>query len=289
MARRINTSQLRSQLNRIQSQARQAQSKLNQAVNNYNRAVDNYDREARVHNAQVRANRARLQQALRQLQSQPTVTTRFVTHRSSVQSVQQSFVRLESAAESGAWTDHRDLLDLAEGEAAASAETLNALLTERTDEVDEEEVRLRDTTITNELLELGGDLDSRWRGALFALSPRNPDAARHFCTSTRELLTDLVDHCATDAEVLAANPNAPRTDRGNVSRRARIMHRLALRGETSTELAEFVEVDVDEVIALMKESSDGTHGPVGRLDTFELKVFKARAEGVIKFLHRVLR
>ncbi|MGE3194519.1 MAG: hypothetical protein AB7K08_13755 [Microbacteriaceae bacterium] len=288
MARRVNTSQLRSQLNRIQSQARQAQSKLNQAVNNYNRAVDNYNREARAHNARVRANRSRLQRALRQLQSQPTVTTRFVTHRTSVQSVQQSFVRLESAAETGTWADHRDLLDLAEGEAAASAETLSALLTEHTDEVTEDEARLRDTTITNELLELGGDLDSRWRGALFALSPRNPDAARHFCTSTRELLTDLVDHCATDAEVLAANPSAPKTDQGSVSRRARIMHRLALRGDTSTELAEFVEVDVDEVITLMKEASDGTHGPVGRLDTFELRVFKARAEGVIKFLHLVL-
>lgn len=286
---RFNASQFRSQMNRIQSQLRQAESKAKQAARDYNRAVDNYNREARAHNARVRANRARLQQALRQLHSQPTVTTRFVTHRTSVQSVQQSFIRLETAADTGTWADNRDLLDLAEGEAAASAETLNALLTERTDEIAEDEARLRDTTITSELLDLGGDLDSRWRGALFALSPRNPDAARHFCTSTRELLTELVDHCATDAEVLVANPSAPRTDQGSVSRRARIMHRLALRGDASIELAEFVEVDVDEVITLLKEASDGTHGPVGRLDSFELKVFKARAEGVIKFLHRVLR
>jgi len=286
---RFNSSRFRSQMNRIQSQLRQAESKAKQAARDYNRAVDSYNREARAHNARVRANRARLQQALRQLQSQPTATTRFVTHRASVQSVQQSFVRLETAADNGTWADNRDLLDLAEGEAAASAETLNALLTERAAEIAEDEARLRDTTITSELLDLGGDLDSRWRGALFALSPRNPDAARHFCTSTRELLTDLVDHCSTDAEVLAANPSAPRTDQGSVSRRARIMHRLALRGDASNELAEFVEVDVDEVITLMKEASDGTHGPVGRLDTFELEVFKARAEGVIKFLHTVLR
>ncbi len=66
------------------------------------------------------------------------------------------------------------------------------------------------------------------------------------------------------------------------------MHRLAARGDALIELAEFVEVDVHEVITLMKEASDGTHGPVCRPDTFELKVFKARAEGVIKFLHRVL-
>lgn len=38
----------------------------------------------------------------------------------------------------------------------------------------------------------------RWKGALFSLSPTNPDAAQHFCTSAREVLTSMLDIAAPD-------------------------------------------------------------------------------------------
>lgn len=60
----------------------------------------------------------------------------------------------------------------------------------------------------------GQDLVDRWTGALFSLSPRNPDAARHFCTSTREVLIAMIDHAAPDSGVTTADSECDRTDRG---------------------------------------------------------------------------
>ena len=66
---------------------------------------------------------------------------------------------------------------------------------------------LQDTTIMNHLSTISKDLDNRWRGALFSLNPENPDAARHFCTSTREIFTEIFDSRAKDADVFALFPN----------------------------------------------------------------------------------
>ena len=295
----FNASQFRSQISRVQSQLRQAEGKARQAVRDIDRATSQYQHDVdravtrynsgvRAYNAQVRQNQTRLQQAVRQLQTRPTSATRFVTYQTSVQTVQQSFVRLESVSRSSVWTDRRNHLDLAEGETAASVEALDALLAERTAEAADDEARLRNTTITSELTDFGGDLNARWKGALFALSPRNPDAGRQFSASTRELLVEIVDHCASDTDVLAQNPDAPLTPQGSVSRRARIQYRLEQLGDAPTEFAEFIEADVGNVITLLKDMNAGTHGEVITFDFAELSTVKTRAEQAIKFLHKVL-
>ena len=77
------------------------------------------------------------------------------------------------------------LAALTERETANSLEALTVALGDDLESQDQDP--LEETAITNELESIDADLDSRWRGALFALSPRNPDAARDFCTSVREI------------------------------------------------------------------------------------------------------
>src|SRR5690606_20761285 len=121
--------------------------------------------------------------------------------------------------------------DLAEGETANSVAVLNALVGQPdTADQPEEADSLTSTVISGELAEISPDLDKRWRGALYSLSPRNPDAARHFCTSSREILTSILETSAPDEEVLSANPNADLTHDNRVTRRARIRHCLERRG-----------------------------------------------------------
>jgi len=286
MARRISQSQLRSKLRQAQAKQRQAINKYNAQVRKTNRAIDNYNREARVHNQRVRANRQRLKRELQRLNRPQQTTLRYSVQRQSFTTVQESFSRLEAAAEAHTWQGDDELFDMSEGEAANSAATLNALL----DDPDlvapgaREIADLQTTTIDNELLEIDQDLHDRWRGALFALNPDNPDASRHFCTSAREMLDSMLQIEAPDRAVLEANPNAPLTDQGSVSRRARVMYCLERRGSPDPSLAAFIEADIQDVVVLFREFNNGTHGDAGAFDLGQLRAIKNRVEDAIRFV-----
>lgn len=112
---------------------RQAQQKTKQAIDQYNRevriynqkvkqAVDTYNREVRAHNTRVRSDRQRLKNEIAKLGRQNSTTTRSVTFRTSVRTVQTSYERLDRASEQGAFDErYSDVLDLSEREAANSA------------------------------------------------------------------------------------------------------------------------------------------------------------------------
>ena len=289
MVRRVTPSQARSMIRQAQQKQQQAIRKANSAVDKYNRdvkqAVNNYNREVGAHNARVRANRSRLQTELRRLNSGSTTTVRYTTSTHLVRTVEQRFVGIESAVENGRWEDPQNLLDLAEGETADSVATLNRLISSE----DASEADLQATSLTTELTDISGDLHARWTGALFALNPRNPDAARHFCTSAREMLSAILDTEAPDDEVIAASADYIKTPNGGVSRRAKIHHVLARSGNVITEMVEFVDADIDGVVALFHDFNHGTHGPAGRFPMTELIVLKERVERAVKFIHRLVR
>lgn len=285
--RRISPSQARAQIRRSQSQLRQAQSKLNTAARQFDRDVNKLEREVRAYDAKRRSNQARLQRELRRLNSS-TVTTRVVTYRQSVATVQQSVAVLETSPP--AWID-AELFDMSEGEAANSAAALNALL-EEPDDVDPDDAEvaeLRATKVTTELSAIEADYDSRWRGALFSLHPDNPDAARHFCTSARELLDGLLKRFALDSEVLADDPDCPKTDNGSVSRRARVRYILRSKGMSDDTFEGFVDKDIDDVVTLFQEFNDGTHGTAGKFGLKQLAALKVRVEDSLLFVHRIIR
>lgn len=190
MPRRISPSQARSRLRQAQSKIRQAQTKQKQAINKLNQAVRTYNSKVRIHNARVRANRDRLKRELQKL-SRTSSTPQYVTLRTSVETVQRSYSVLENRAEAQIYDGRYDrFLDLSEREAANSASLMNALEGE---EPENENVDTQPVSEIDHIVEaISQDVHDRWHGALFSLNPRNPDAARHFCTSARELLTEIL-------------------------------------------------------------------------------------------------
>ena len=203
--------------------------------------------------------------------------------------LQESFGRLEATAEAGTWTGDDALFEMSEGEAANSVAVLNALITETSDvaPTEREIAQLQATTLSDELSQIDPDLDQRWRGALFALHPSNPDAARHFCTSSREMLDTMLTQAAPDIDVFGTSPNAARTEHGSPTRRSRVEFCLNRTGSFDDSLAAFVDADIKNVITLFEEFNHGTHGPAGRFDLVHLRAIKLRVEDAVRFVSRV--
>jgi hypothetical protein len=286
MPRRFNSSRLRQAINNYNRSINNNNNEVRRVNAANQRAVDNYNREVRAYNASVRSNKQRLQNELARLRSRPTTSAKFVAYRTSVHSLHRSFVHLEEASAQGVLGDRPELLDLAEGEIANSVAVLNALDAPAGTIADYD--TLKQTVITTELTEISHDLDSRWQGALFALDPRNPDAARHFCTSSRELLVSFLDQYAPDREVLAKWPELKLTDNKQVPRRDKLRYCLSQNGHPSTQFLNFVADDIDNIMSLFGEFNPATHGTAGRYDLAQLSTMKARVEGAILFLHRIV-
>ena len=175
------------------------------------------------------------------------------------------------------------MLELSEKEDANSLDVMNALLADESAGADDDP-ELRATSIGTELEGISEDLHSRWRGALFALHPQNPDASRHFCSSAREILTGIIDRALPDDTVKSADPTCALTSDGRVTRRAKIEFALASKGTGNGPLADFVHQNVDNVLELFRVFNDGAHGSAGRFDLSRLAAIKRRAEDSIKFL-----
>ena len=122
---------------------------------------------------------------------------------------------------------------------------MNALLGQPEDAAQDED--LLASELDPILTQLSGDALDRWHGALFSLNPRNPDAARQFCTSARELLATILDTFAPNQQVLEALPDCDTIPSGGPSRRAKIRYFLHQRGMQDEALEDFVEEDLENV------------------------------------------
>jgi hypothetical protein len=101
------------------------------------------------------------------------------------------------------------------------------------------------------------------------------------------MLSDVLERAAPTERVLTADPDCERTDQGSVSRRARIRSCLRRSGLPQDGLAEFVDNDIDNVIALFGEFNSGTHGSTGRFSLEQLRTLKARVEDAVLFVLRI--
>ena len=137
--------------------------------------------------------------------------------------------------------------------------------------------------IGNKLQVVSEDLNNRWKGAVFALSPQNPDAARHFCTSAREIFTEFIELKAPDTQVFKYNPNCEKTDRGNATRREKIKYMMR-NIDIVENVVDFAEADITNILELFHVLSDGTHGAAGRYEFEKLVQVKKRVEQGINFL-----
>ena len=292
MPTRMTPSQFRSRIRQLEQKRRQAIDKVKRSVTAINqanrRAVDEYNRRVRAYNARVRADRQRLIRAVNQL-SQRRVVTHLVSFRASIQSVQYAHSRLENVAASiRLGPEYNRMLDLSERETANSVEVMNALL-----EPDGSPPRGQLPATSGELIPMlrgiSPDLEDRWRGALFALHPDNRDAARHFCTSAREILTGILADNAPDHLVSAAIPDCERTQHGKPTRRAKLHYCLLRQGLELSELRDFCETDIANVLELFDVFNAGTHGSAGKLSIAQLYVLRKRVEDSILFVVNLVR
>lgn len=305
MVRRMTPSQFRSHLRQQEAKYRQAvrkfesdvrreEQRINREIQQHNqkvrqnlrRAIDQYNRDVRAYNRQVEANRSRIRHALQQL-SRLTVTRRHTVLHSSAYALNDAYARLQGdPAGRRLGDEYGFLVGYAEHETANSLDVTNALLGGTAERPPAEE-DLAVTAITSELTRIEPDLDSRWHGALHALDPGNPDAARHFCASTREIFTTILHTRAPDADVLAATPDCALDQNGRPTRRSRIHYCLHRKGMALDALEDFVEKDIENVIDLYDVLSAGTHGPAGKYGFAELVPIKQRVEDAILFLVRI--
>ena len=284
MTRRISVSQLRSKLQQAQSKRRQAIQQYNSNVRKYNagrkRQIDAYNQAARSYNARLRADRNRLQSALQRLARQP-MTVRDTSLRRSSVLLSTAYEKLDS---SGA---DPFLSDLGERETANSVSLLNLLLGDN-GQPQGNAIDLTATKIGNSLSGLSEDLQNRWTGAIFSLNPANPDAARHFCASAREIITEILNTAAPDEDVFAEIPDCQITDRGTPTRRAKINYCLNRNGLTDVALESFVEVNIGDLTVLFDDLNSGTHGTAGKFDLQQLTGIKNRVEDAIDFMCQVV-
>lgn len=278
MVRKISISQLRSQLRRLESKQRTA-------INNYNRAIKNYNTQVRKINNELRRNQQKIKSELSKLNSGLRITT---TYSTSVRTLNVSYQRVTDNYEVLENTNSKQeqLYDLIEQENANNLVVANTL--NNPNDTAEIEGSLNDSMIGDKLKILSPDLNDRWNGALYSLNPKNPDATRHFCTSSREIFTDIFDNYAHDEEVFNMFPNCDKTERGNATRRWKIKYFLNKKGIELKGAEEFIDNDIDNILELYHILSDGTHGYAGRYTFIQLKAIKKRVEDGILFLCNIV-
>lgn len=274
MARGFNMSQFKSQMRQAQRKAeRQMRSEVNKIVRKYENDVN---RELRKYNSKVRHNQQLVARELSKLQSHTTVQTGYTL---SLSTMHRHYAVVGATYQDCEVTPEQErILDLVGQEQANGLITANAVEHE-----DFPTENTEDIEIGNKLLAVSEDLNNRWKGAVFALSPHNPDAARHFCTSAREIFTEFIDIKAPNKDVEAHDPDCERTPNGTPTRRAKIKYMMR-HMDLDDCVVDFADADIQNIVDLFYVFNGATHGAAGKYEYQKLLQVKRRVEQGINFL-----
>jgi hypothetical protein len=281
MAKRINPSQYK-----------QAIAKYNNAVRKFNsdmkRNVDNYNRVVRKYNSEQIARRQKLRSAISRFnQSKLTVSySSTLVLRQSTEILSQRYRSLESYTNANDSDFNSDILvDFPEQETNNSIVLYNSLSGIQDSEYLPQET-LQRTVIEDALYQISAELGKRWEGAIFSLNPNNPDAARHFCTSVRDIFIILLDIKAPDDLVKSLSDCTYYN--GKPDRRSKIKYLLSLKSLSISLLTDFVDTDIDDLLNLFETLNSGTHGTAGKFDIQQLLKLKKRVEDSIIFITSIV-
>ena len=282
MIKRINISQLNSKM-------RQIQNKTNQQLKKIQRDTERQIKRETTkmkndYKKNIRKNYQKLQKELSKFNNSQYMTTKFTI---SVRKLNSSYEKVNATYnELKSTTKEKEVFNYIEQENVNNLTVANALISSETkDDID---VELQDNGIGEQLKKLSDDLNNRWLGALFSLNPQNPDATRHFCTSTREIFTEIFDKYAKDTEVFSVFPDCDKTERGNATRKSKIKYFLYKKGIDIKNADEFIDNDIDNILELYHILSNGTHGEAGKYSIIQLKAVKKRVEDGIQFLCNIV-
>lgn len=273
---KFSASHFKSQIRQAQRKAeRQLKNELNQAPRKIERDIN---REIRNYNSKMQHNRQIVLRELKKLQTHSTMTIRS-SYTISLDAMQKHYVTIGNVYQNESLTPQQEyILNLIEQEQANGLITANVVENndfpaENTDDIE----------IGAKLQHVSDDLNNRWKGAVFAINPQNPDAARHFCTSAREIFTEFIELKAPDDAVFQYNPNCQKTNQGNATRREKIKYMMR-NSNMDESVISFAESDITNILELFHVLSDGTHGPAGRYSYQNLLQVKKRVEQGIYFL-----
>lgn len=255
-------------------------------INDFNKKqVDNYNRQVRQYNTAQHNQRSQLRNAINKFnQSRNSYenTRTSIIYANSVQNLESNYEILDDFNQTNNVVDDALLIYYPTQETSNSVQLYNSI-----NGIDQGEelnpLDLNRSIVEDKLFELSSELGKRWKGALYSLNPQNPDAARHFCTSIREVFIQLIEIKAPTHEVLIQNPNCA-LHNGQPTRKEKIKYALARGGNLSQQLVSFVDADVDDLLILFRTLNDGTHGSAGTFSVQQLLKLKKRAEDSIIFI-----
>lgn len=298
MAKRISVAKVNQAINRYNQAVRKHNNAVNKYISDYNAAVrkhnqqvkssvNTYNREVRRFNAAQEQKRVKLNQAIRAFNNSKytvrTATTYF--YRESVETLERNYSSLNDFNESNSYyseANQKLFEDYPTQETDNSVQLYNSLYgVDVGDYIEPSE--LQKSYIASKLAELSPDISNRWEGALFSLNPNNPDAGRHFCTSVREVFTQVIDIKAPDYLVESYFTHCE-MHQGKPNRRFKIKYILSQRSIQSEQLEKFVDSDVEDLLSLFRTLNDGTHGNAGKFDIQQLLKLKKRVEDSIDFI-----
>lgn len=285
VAKHYSSAQLKSQMRQAQRKAERqirheqhkAEQKMKTELKHAVRRFENdVNREIRKYNAENRRNQQIIVRELEKLNKQSTVLN---TYTFSLNEMQKYYSTVENIYNERDVTSEQEyMLDLLAQELANGLITANSIGNETSPDLDTE-----DAKIGLKLAQVSSDLNSRWEGAVYALNPDNPDAARHFCTSTREIFAEFLEIKAPDEAVFEYNPGCERTKRGNATRREKIKYMMRNLNMDES-VVSFADADIKNILELNQLLSGGTHGPAGKFTFEQLLRVKKRVEQGINFL-----
>ena len=274
MTKQFNMSYFKSQMRQAQHKAeRQIKSEINKVTRQFENDVKH---ELRKYNSTVRHNQQVITRELKKLQSHTTAKNNYIM---SLSTMYQYYTIIRNTYQDCAITPEQEyLLELVEREQA------NGLITGNVVEYEDfSSESTEDGEISNKLLAVSEDLSNRWKGAVFALNPHNPDAARHFCTSAREIFTKFIESKAPDTDVFIYNPNAEKTKQGNATRKEKIKYMLR-NIDLGDCVVDFADADIQNILELFFVFNGATHGEAGKYEFTKLLQVKKRVEQGINFL-----
>lgn len=153
----------------------------------------------------------------------------------------------------------------------------------------EEELLISDLLIENEetlttlLPKLNPNLLNMWLGARQALESNNADKVRHFTTSIRELLTQILHALSPDTELIKWSNNPTEHIQNNKpTRRARLLY--IYREVNNDHFKSFIEADIKATLQFIDLFQEGTHSVKSKLTDKQLLSIKLKAESTLKYL-----
>ncbi len=296
MARRVTPAEYKRMIDNHNRAAKNHNAQVKRNIDQYNREVkkyndqlnrniDNYNREVRKFNSAQQTKRQNLNRAIQKFNQSKSIVTYSVGYsiRSSTEILESRYNDLENYTQTNQLHNNSSLLmDYPTQETSNSVQLYNSF--SGIDSGDYlEPSTLQRTVVEEQLYSISAELGKRWQGAIFSLNPQNPDAARHFCTSVREIFTQLIDLKAPDHNVLSFYPSCE-LHNGSPNRRAKISYILFKKSLSFESMQNFVESDIDDILGLFRTLNDGTHGSAGTFGVQQLLKLKKRAEDSIIFI-----